>query len=137
MIDHLGPTTQARSKNMAAIRSRGNVSTELRMMKILRLNKLTGWRRNTPVFGKPDFVWKIGQVALFVDGCFWHGCPKCRRKPINNAEYWEFKIIRNQRRDREVTAYLNNNGWNVIRIWECQIASPITVRRLKRILTKP
>ena len=114
-------STEARSKNMSAIRSKGNRTTELAMIKLLRKQGITGWRRNIELFGKPDFIWRAPRVALFLDGCFWHGCPKCRQTPVNNAEYWTAKMIRNKRRDKEVSVVLSSQNWLVIRVWECEV----------------
>jgi DNA mismatch endonuclease (patch repair protein) len=74
-------TKAKRSEVMSKIRGRGNRSTELEMVKLFRRHGITGWRRNQPVFGKPDFIFRRHKVAVFVDGCFWHGCPKHGRKP--------------------------------------------------------
>jgi DNA mismatch endonuclease (patch repair protein) len=112
---------EARSKNMSAIRSKGNLTTELAAIALLREHALIGWRRHIDLFGKPDFVWRSKKVALFVDGCFWHGCPKCRQQPINNADYWSAKMIRNKKRDATVNETLRLQGWHVVRIWECEI----------------
>ena len=74
-----------RSQVMAAIRSKGNKTTELRLASILRAHGISGWRRHQPLFGKPDFVFRRERLAVFVDGCFWHGCPQAlpnaSRKP--------------------------------------------------------
>ena len=71
-MDHV--SKQVRSKIMAAIRSRGNVTTELSLGKLLWAADLRGYRKHWPVAGKPDFAWPGRKVAVFVDGCFWHGC---------------------------------------------------------------
>jgi DNA mismatch endonuclease (patch repair protein) len=103
---------------MAAVKSKGNKATEIKFTSILRKNKITGWRRNFKLFGHPDFVFPIFQIAVFIDGCFWHGCPKHLRKPSSNKKYWAQKILRNQRRDKFVTKNLRQTGWRVARIWE-------------------
>ena len=74
-----------RSEIMSRIRSKGNQRTEMAMVKLFRAHKITGWRRHYPIEGKPDFVFLKQRVAIFVDGCFWHGCPKCYRQPKTNA----------------------------------------------------
>lgn len=127
-------TTPARSRNMSAIRSKGNRSTELAMVALLRVHKVTGWRRHADLFGKPDFTWRKARVVLFVDGCFWHGCPACRQAPKSNANYWQQKIERNQARDRNVAIELRRHGWTVLRIWECEIESARTIKRIVRAL---
>src|SRR5690606_13552377 len=73
------PPTPARSRIMRSIRGKGNATTELRMVAILRRERLAGWRRHLDLPGRPDFAWPSERVALFVDGCFWHGCPHCYR----------------------------------------------------------
>lgn len=74
-------TKAKRSAVMSRIRSHGNKATELRLVGIFGAHKLTGWRRHQPVFGKPDFIFPKLRVAVFVDGCFWHSCPKHSTKP--------------------------------------------------------
>ena len=113
-----------RSEIMAKVRSRGNASTELKAVKILRRNKITGWRRHVPVFGRPDFVFAETRIALFIDGCFWHGCPRCYRAPKSSQNYWRRKIARNKKRDFEVSRELRKLGWRVLRVRECQLKSP-------------
>jgi DNA mismatch endonuclease, patch repair protein len=67
---------------------------------------------------RPDVVFLRVRVAVFVDGCFWHGCPAHGTKPRSNATYWYSKILRNQERDQRIDAVLRANGWQVIRAWE-------------------
>jgi DNA mismatch endonuclease (patch repair protein) len=107
-----------RSEIMSRIRSKGNQRTEIAMVKLFRAHKITGWRRHYPIEGKPDFVFLKQRVAIFVDGCFWHGCPKCYRQPKTNRRFWEKKISGNKRRDRTVTRRNRSNGWSVVRVWE-------------------
>lgn len=131
------PGSPERSRNMSAIRSKGNKSTELRMIKILRQYRLSGWRRNSEIYGHPDFVFPEAKLAIFIDGCFWHGCPKCYRKPKTNIQYWVEKIRRNVVRDRQVSRLLRQTGWSVIRIWEHSLGSPASVaKRILRMLSK-
>ena len=130
-------TKAKRSAVMAVIRSRGNLATELRLIALMREHAITGWRRNAPVFGKPDFVFRGERVAVFVDGCFWHGCPRHATKPVNNRAFWKAKFARNAKRDRDVTRTLRTAGWRVLRIWECALArsrSGRTMARLTRAL---
>jgi len=107
-----------RSEMMSLIRSNGNKSTELRLILILRAHGITGWRRGQPLPGKPDFVFRKERVCVFVDGCFWHGCPKCYKAPETNPEFWSGKVLRNRARDRKVNRLLRKDGWTVVRIWE-------------------
>lgn len=121
---------------MSRIRGRGNKDTELALMKLLRWHRITGWRRNQPIFGKPDFVFHKERVAVFVDGCFWHGCPRHATKPKTNRAYWRSKFDRNKQRDRQVNRCLRENGWHVLRIWECALVqnSEACVRRIQGAL---
>src|SRR4051812_26150579 len=116
-------TPAKRSAVMAAIRGRGNKDTELRLMALFREYRITGWRRAALIFGKPDFVFRRERVAVFVDGCFWHGCPKPKHAPLpkSRAEWWAAKLDRNKQRDRLVTKTLRSEGWKVVRIWECDL----------------
>ncbi len=114
-------TKEKRSEVMSKIRSKGNKGTELRLIAIMRGAGITGWRRGQPVFGRPDFVFRRERVAVFVDGCFWHGCPKCYRRPKSNRKFWDGKVARNRARDGEVTRTLRRAGWRVVRIWEHQL----------------
>jgi DNA mismatch endonuclease (patch repair protein) len=95
-----------RSEVMAAIRSKGNRGTEMKLVALLRANRITGWRRHLEIPGRPDFVFRRERVALFVDGCFWHGCRAHCRRPKSRAAFWRKKIARNQARDRKVTRLL-------------------------------
>ncbi|MDR0664164.1 MAG: very short patch repair endonuclease [Helicobacteraceae bacterium] len=111
-----------RSFVMARVKSAKNQSTELKLIGFFKANGVKGWRRNYKLFGKPDFVFPKIKLAVFVDGCFWHG-HDCRNvTPKDNAEYWREKIARNKRRDSEVAAVLQGKGWRVLRIWECALA---------------
>ena len=71
--------------------------------------------------GNPDFANKKRKIALFIDGCFWHKCPRCYREPKSNRKFWIEKIERNVARDRKNTYNLRKNGWTVLRFWEHQI----------------
>jgi DNA mismatch endonuclease (patch repair protein) len=125
-----------RSKVMAAVKSRGNVSTELKMEKLLRFNRLKGWRKHKNIVGTPDFVWEKNKVALFVDGCFWHKCPYCFRRPKSNLAYWTKKIESNIKRDCKTNKALRLAGWNVIRVWECKINQCGTITRIRKALRR-
>lgn len=130
-------TKAKRSAVMSAIRGKGNKATELRMMALLRAHGFTGWRRGQALLGKPDFVFRRERVALFVDGCFWHSCPKHATQPKTRAAWWAAKLARNQARDRTVTRALRKDGWTVLRVWECDLAVkqwPRVARRVGRAL---
>lgn len=134
-MDRVSP--EVRSKIMASVRSRDNRSTEQRMQKLLRQLQLRGYRRQWPVRGKPDFAWPKSKVALFIDGCWWHGCPRCKRCKIpskSNSAFWRAKVASNKHRDARVSRYLRAQGWVVLRVWECVIEHPRTISRLVRTL---
>jgi DNA mismatch endonuclease, patch repair protein len=114
-------TSSERSTLMSKIRSKGNRTTELRMIQIFRAHKITGWRRNSPLPGKPDFIFPKARLCVFVDGCFWHGCPKCYRQPKSKKGFWRKKVAANQARDKTVIRELRHQGWRVVRFWECRI----------------
>ena len=122
-------TKAKRSAVMSRIRGRGNKDTELALIKLLRRYQVTGWRRNQNVFGRPDFLFRWNRLALFVDGCFWHGCPRCYRRPKSNRKYWDAKIARNRERDRQVSRELRRLGWRVVRIWGHSLTSPEKIAR--------
>ena len=120
-------TRDKRSEVMSRIHGKGNKSTELKLLKLFREHKLSGWRRHQPLTGKPDFVFPKERLAIFVDGCFWHGCPRCYIKPKQNAKFWREKIGGNIKRDRKVSRQLRADGWSVCRIWECRLKKPDSV----------
>lgn len=126
-----------RSAIMAAIRSRGNVATELAVARLFRLHKIIGWRRHVPIRGRPDFLFSKAKVAIFVDGCFWHGCPVHFKIPQSNREFWDNKVRMNKRRDRSVTRQLEVAGWVVLRVWQHDLRSntPRFLLKLIRILS--
>lgn len=120
-----------RSEVMSRIRGKGNERTEVRLAKLLRGAGIRGWRRHVSIPGRPDFAFRNQKVAVFVDGCFWHGCPRCFRLPKQNRAFWKAKIEANRRRDRSVNGRLRRLGWKVIRIRECQLKD--TTRIVARI----
>ena len=126
-------TKAKRSEVMSRIRGRGNRDTELALVKLFRMHRITGWRRSQQVFGKPDFVFKQVRLALFVDGCFWHCCPRHATKPKNNHAFWRRKLSANMRRDSLVNRALRKTGWRVIRIWEHDLAIKNQARLVRRI----
>src|SRR4051812_17174545 len=107
-------TKSKRSRIMASIRSKQNRTTEVLFEKILREAKITGWRRHLPLVGKPDYTFRREKIVVFIDGCFWHGCPKHGNNPKSNIDYWLKKLERNKLRDRRVSAALRKEGWRVI-----------------------
>ena len=124
-----------RSEVMSRIRSRGNAATEVALVKLFRRRKITGWRRHQKIFGKPDFIFPGIRLALFVDGCFWHGCPKHGTKPKGNAAFWRKKISGNIARDRLVNRTLRSANWRVLRIWQHELTVKNESRLFRRIET--
>ena len=113
---------RTRSYNMSRIRSR-DTKPELRLRQHLWRAGLRGYRLHVKLPGKPDLVFGRRRVAVFVDGCFWHGCPKCGdgRAPLTNTSYWGMKRLVNQERDRRQSRELRAKGWKVVRIWEHEV----------------
>jgi DNA mismatch endonuclease Vsr len=115
-------TTKQRSANMRAIRGTSNASTEWRFRSLLARNAVTGWRLHEhSVLGVPDFFFAKPSLAVFIDGCFWHGCPNCGHVPKSNKSYWIKKLARNRNRDRQINRELKRGGVKVLRIWECSL----------------
>lgn len=133
MVDNLDK--EKRSWTMRQVQSRFNKSTELRFIQILKDRGIKGWRRNYPLVGKPDFVFPRVKIAVFIDGCFWHGCPKHCRMPSSNRDYWEQKIKRNVQRDRAVKKELKLKGWEIVRFWEHELRN-IEIAKLRYLLGK-
>lgn len=124
-----------RSQIMAAVRSKRNRATELKLIEIFRRHNITGWRRERPMLGKPDFVFPRSKLVVFVDGCFWHGCRKHLRVPSNNRTYWLKKIESNVIRDKATVRKLQTAGWRVLRVWEHELrASLKTALRITKAL---
>jgi DNA mismatch endonuclease (patch repair protein) len=126
---------KVRSANMRAIQSHGNRSTEWRLRSLLIRSSCRGWKVRAKEFvGTPDFAFPKSRLVIFIDGCFWHGCPRCGHIPKTNQKYWAAKIGRNQNRDSKYSRALRSQGLKVIRIWECALKKD-PQRCLKRILT--
>lgn len=111
-------TKKQRSYNMSKIKA-SQTKPELKLKRFLKLLEFTYQPKN--IYGNPDFVNKKQKVAIFVDGCFWHKCPKHYIRPKQNVHFWKEKISANVKRDKKVTIELKRKGWKVIRIWECNI----------------
>lgn len=110
-----------RSDIMKSVRSKGNKTTELKLIEIFKDLGITGWRRHYSVIGHPDFVFLDRRIAVFVDGCFWHGHDCRNTRPSDNEEYWDMKRSRNIAHDKEITKRFEQRQWTVIRIWECEL----------------
>jgi len=126
---------QRRSEIMSAVRGRGNRSTEWRLRAALVRCGIRGWKLHYPLLpGNPDFAFPRERLAVFVDGCFWHGCPRCGRQPKTNREFWRTKILGNVARDRRKRAHLRRLGWRVIRVWEHDFKDQQWLLRLREAL---
>jgi DNA mismatch endonuclease (patch repair protein) len=128
-------TEAKRSEVMSRIRGKNNASTEIRLIDIMRKGRVSGWRRHQKLPGRPDFVFREARVAVFVDGCFWHCCPKCSNLPKNNAEFWRKKLLGNKTRDSAVSKQLRDMGWLPVRFWEHELGKSSTIlKKLRRAL---
>ena len=159
-------TKAKRSQVMSRIRGRGNKETELALAKLLRAAGITGWRQQVQIIlgrsrgdeaqtfradrtrkirasrrlprVRADFTFRKERVVIFVDGCFWHGCPKHATMPVNNRAFWLNKLTANKTRDRLVTHALRQCGWRVLRVWEHELSRKNVARltqKIRRILT--
>lgn len=112
-------------KSMQGNKSK-DTSPELKVRKMLREAGFPGYRlqwKKAP--GRPDIAYPGRKIAIFVNGCFWHRCPKCRLPiPKTNPEYWEEKFRRNAQRDERKLKELEDAGWTVFVIWECDLKKP-------------
>ena len=126
-------STEKRSNIMSKVRSKGNKSTELKLIKYFEENDIHGWRRGYKVKGHPDFVFLDKRIAIFVDGCFWHGHDCRNTRPADHMDYWREKRENNVRHDQEITQRFVARGWKVIRIWECELKNKNYASQLARI----
>ena len=86
---------------------------------------------------KPDITELKPRICVFVDGCFWHGCPKCvdgTRSVKSNGGYWIAKVRGNQERDRRQRERLTTDGWDVLTIWECEVRDPVNLDKLAEMI---
>jgi len=139
-------TRAERSALMAKVRGRGNLTTEQALAKVFRAEGWSGWRRQRTIGGRvaagtrfrvrPDFVFAARRLAVFVDGCFWHGCPRHGTRPQGHAAFWRAKFRRNRARDRRDTLRLRRAGWRVLRLWEHELkpkARAALLAKLRRV----
>ena len=114
--------SSVRSKMMGAVKGQGNKTTELKFCQALKRVKLSGWKTHEKLVGSPDISFPYYKIAIFLDGCFWHGCPKCGHIPRTNSAYWKAKIERNKERDIQKAEALKEQGYLVLRFWEHDLA---------------
>ena len=126
---------EKRSQVMSAISSKRNKTTELKLIEIFKKNGIVGWRRGYKVKGHPDFVFLEKKIAVFVDGCFWHGHDCRNTRPADNAEFWQKKRERNMAHDKEITELFESRGWTVIRIWECELKKDSDSNKLSYLIS--
>ncbi len=124
---------EKRSEIMKSVKSKNTKSTEIRLQTFFQKNNITGWRKNYPVKGHPDFVFLKKKIAIFVDGCFWHGHDCRNTRPSDNAEYWRAKRERNQKHDEEINQLFVKRSWTVLRIWECELKKKNEEKLLKKL----
>jgi DNA mismatch endonuclease (patch repair protein) len=129
-----------RSERMRRVRAKGNRSTEIKVRLALVRRGINGWKmHDRSVAGRPDFWFPAQKLALFIDGCFWHGCPACKRPlPVTNHGYWAAKIRGNAARASSVNRELRQAGCTVVRIWEHALRTPRPLARvLDRLFSSP
>jgi DNA mismatch endonuclease (patch repair protein) len=112
-----------RSRVMGRIKSSGTKTTEWKFRSLLVRSGVRGWKigHHSGLPGSPDFVFFRARLAIFLDGCFWHGCNRCRSIPATNRAFWVAKIQRNKDRDEKATRMLRAMGWKTMRIWEHEL----------------
>ena len=116
-----------RSAAMSAVRGRGNRTTELVFRMALVRQKVAGWVLHPKELpGLPDIYFPESRLAVFLDGCFWHGCPRCGHVPRTNRGFWSLKIRRNRERDRAKRRKLRAQGVRVVSFWEHQLRDDIS-----------
>jgi len=114
--------SKKRSEIMANVKGR-NTKPEIIVRKLLFSMGYRYRLHCKDLIGKPDITLPKYKYVIFVHGCFWHGCPSCKRakvRPINNAVYWNDKLDNNLKRDKKNKKALNKLGWNVLIVWECE-----------------
>lgn len=114
-------TKKKRSEIMSRILSKDTKLERDFLKQLSLISHATGYRYRkhyTKLPGKPDVAFPSKKIAVFIDGCFWHGCSLHSRTPLSNSDYWKRKIAKNRARDRQVTKVCKKSGWQVIRLWE-------------------
>lgn len=132
------PPTAARSRLMGRVRHSGTTPELLLRRALWSAGLRYRLQTKTRLPGSPDITFPRVKVAIFVDGCFWHGCPLHGTRPKTRSEFWSAKINRNQARDLEVDAKLAAMGWVVVRLWEHEVTTSLVecVARIRSELDK-
>jgi DNA mismatch endonuclease, patch repair protein len=127
-------TQEQRSKTMRAIKSRSQL--ENRVSKALWRDGYRFRKNDKSLIGKPDISIKKYKIVIFIDSCFWHGCPLHGNMPKSNREYWEKKLSRNKERDQQVNEYYKEIGWSCMRVWEHELKQNFdqTVEKIKHFI---
>ncbi|MDJ0379645.1 very short patch repair endonuclease [Streptomyces sp. G-G2] len=132
----VAPSSPEVSARMSRQNSR-DTAPEVAVRRLLHASGLR-YRVHVPVPGMPrrtiDISFGRDKIAVFLDGCFWHGCPQHATQPKANAEWWRTKLDKNMARDLATTAHLQANGWTVLRFWEHETPTTVadTVTSIKR-----
>lgn len=133
------PSSPAASRRMKANISKGTIP-ELRLRKALWYAGLRGYRLNwTKATGSPDIAFIGKRIAIFINGCFWHNCPHCKKRlPKANRQFWKRKLDENVKRDRRTKMDLESVGWEVLIVWECEIRDKLdeVVNRIRDVHTR-
>ena len=126
-----------RSQAMAAVKSKGNKTTERRLRLGLVRARVSGWKLNVKgLKGRPDIFFPETGLVVFTDGCYWHGCEKCGHFPNVNHKFWKTKILRNREHDVAVTGHLREKRYHVLRMWEHELAENLSgcIDRIRQAL---
>jgi DNA mismatch endonuclease (patch repair protein) len=131
-------TPEARSRRMSLVRAKGNRSTEAKVEAVFVADDVIGWIKHPrDLSPQPDFYFAEARLALFVDGCFWHSCPKCNRKlPATRRAFWRKKLEATRRRDEAGRRRLRRAGVSVMRVWEHELRDERWLIRLRRMLAR-
>lgn len=129
------PSSHEASRRMARVRQKGT-RCEVELRRALHSRGLR-YRLQVPLLTKPrrvaDIVFRRRKLAIFVDGCFWHGCPEHGTSPKSNADFWRDKIETNKRRDLDTNRRLTEAGWRVLRVWEHEDAEEAADRIMEAL----
>jgi DNA mismatch endonuclease (patch repair protein) len=119
-------TSEGSRRSMRSNRSR-DTKPEMAVRRLLHAAGLRYRIDYAPLGGRrrADIVFPRMRIAVFIDGCFWHGCPTHATRPKENADYWDPKLDRNIERDLETTAELAAGGWTVLRFWEHELPADV------------